>query len=131
MHIPLITKIKYRAELRSTICTEYTRQRYILSVFQVKTGWKEYDLVKYQINSTIIQTIENSCNSPKIHKIPLGYVKEPSNNLLLKSILLELRGFSDCELDRFPQPGINIHYIYEDLDFLNIAILFRSENQYN
>ena len=87
----------------------------------VKLGWKNYNIIELEINSPIQFVVENSCiPTSKINKIPLGYVNL-DGEWLLKSIIVELRGFSDCKLDKYLTPGVNLHYIYENSDVVKYS----------
>ena len=87
----------------------------------VKLGWRDYNIIEPKINVPIQFVVENSClPTSKINKIPLGYVNL-DGEWLLKSIIVELRGFSDCKLDKYLTPGVNLHYIYENSDVVKYS----------
>jgi hypothetical protein len=89
-----------------------------------KLGWKDYNIIEPEINVPIKFVVENSClPTSKINKIPLGYVNL-DGEWLLKSIIVELRGFSDCNfegLDKYLTPGVNLHFIYENPDYVKYS----------
>jgi len=119
------SRIPWMNSIRYGLFGKYNSKVHPFGPSKVKLGWMDYNVVNYQMNSPISITLENSCSSPTINKIPLGYVKSPENKILLKSLLLELRGFSDCGSDRFPAPGVHVNYIYEDIDLMVYSHTFK------
>jgi len=86
---------------------------------KVKAGWKNFEILNAPLNQQISIQIDNSClSTTKIKKVPLGY-EIIDNQLMLKSMILELRGGNECKYDTIPGTyGVLLYQTYEDTDIL-------------
>ncbi len=98
-------------------------------------GYKEYEIVNVQKGEWKEITIQNSCiPESKIKKIPLGFVLGPSNEILAKSLIIELRGWHSCRADEMlvgPYiPGVKVHLIFESAFGLEYAVQIPGKYNY-